>query len=158
MRTPILRAASFLFACSVAVQAQAGAPPDQPSPVECRDYAAKLDSCSPYTCTFTHPITGATLERKIVGLTGATCTTIEAVPGNHTMQCEFPADVRKAVARFFRETQAAEAGGKTIAGRATTDGSGNVRSTTTIAGKPVANPLQEALERGMCKVGGQAGR
>jgi hypothetical protein len=150
----MVRAACFLFASAVAVQAQAGAPGGEAPPLECRDYASKLESCSPYTCTFTHPMTGAPLERKIVGLTGAICTTVEAMPGKHTMQCEFPADVRKAVAGFFRETQAAEAGGKTITGRMTTDGSGNAKSTTTIDGKPAVNPLQQALERGMCKVGG----
>jgi hypothetical protein len=99
-------------------------------------------------------MTGASLERKILGFTGADCTTVEAMPGNHKMRCELPADVRKAVAVFFRETQVAAAGGKTIAGGAATDARGQAQSTTTIGGKPVVNPLQQALERGMCKVGG----
>jgi hypothetical protein len=153
MRTHIIRAAYFLFAFSVAVQAQSGAPAGGPLPPECRDYASKLESCSPYTCTFTHPVTGARLERKIIGLAGATCATVEAMPGKHNMRCEYPADVRKAVAAFFRQTQAAEAGGKTVAGTFTTDGSGKSKSATTIGGTPVENPLQQALERGICKIG-----
>lgn len=150
----MLRSAYLLVAFSVAVQAQSAAPAGDTPPPACRDYASKLENCSPFTCTFTHPMTGAKLERKIVGLSGATCTTVEAMPGKHHMQCEFPADVRNAVAAFYRQTQAAEAGGKTIAGGTATDRSGNATSTTTIDGKPVANPLQQALERGMCTIGG----
>jgi hypothetical protein len=152
MRPHIIGAAYFLFACSVAVQAQSAAPAgDTPAP-ECRDYASKLESCSPYTCTFTHPMTGARLERTIIGLTGATCATREAMPGKHTMRCEYPPDVRKAVASFYRDMHAADAGGKTIGGTLTVDDSGTRRSTT-VDGKPVANPLQQAMERGLCTIG-----
>jgi hypothetical protein len=149
-----MRAACLLLLFGASVHAQSAAPPSAAPAAECREYASKLESCSPYTCTFTHPITGATLERKIVGLTGASCTTMEAMPGKHTMDCQFPADVRKAVAAFFRQSQAAEAAGKTIAGGTRTDASGKARSTTAIDGKPVVNPLQQALEGGICKIGG----
>lgn len=130
-----------------AAAAADGAPP------ECPDYAAKLESCAPYTCSFTHPITGATLERRIIGLTGGICTTVEAMPGKRSMRCEFPADVRKAVAAFVRRSQAAEAGGKTIGGTLTVDSGGAATSTSSIDGKPVANPLQQAMANGICKVG-----
>jgi hypothetical protein len=154
MRAHLTRAAIFLLAFAASAHAQTAAPPSAVSAAECREYAVKLEACTPYACTFTHPMTGARLERKILGFTGADCATVEAMPGNHKMQCEFPADVRKAVAVFFRETQGAAAGGKTIAGRTATDAHGKAESTTTIGGKPVVNPLQQALERGLCKVGG----
>jgi hypothetical protein len=149
-----MRFACLLFALSVSVQAQSGsAPATAPSP-ECPDYASKLDSCSPYTCSFTHPMTGGKLERTIIGLTGSNCVTTESMPGKHKMQCEYPPAMRKAVAAFFRETQATEASGKTIGGKATTNKDGKLQSTTTVDGKPVVNPLQEALESGACKIGG----
>ena len=154
MRAHLTHAACFAMAFAASAHAQTAAPPSAGPAAECREYAAKLENCTPYSCTFTHPMTGASLERKILGFTGADCTTVEALPGKRKMQCEFPADVRKAVAVFFRKTQAAAAGGTTIAGATTTDARGQPQSTTTIGGKPVVNPLQQALERGMCKVGG----
>jgi hypothetical protein len=150
----MIRTACVLFALSVAVQAQSSAPAGEAPPLECRDYASKLESCSPYTCTFTHPMTGGKLERRILGLTGTRCTTVEAMPGKHTMQCEYPADVRKAVASFYRDTQAADGAGKTIGGTLTVDASGTGRATTTVDGKPVVNPLQQAMASGICKIGG----
>ncbi len=149
-----MRFACLLFALSVSAQAQSGSAPTNSPPPECLDYASKLDSCSPYTCTFTHPMTGDKLERKIIGLAGGKCVTIESMPGKHKMQCEYPPDMRKAVAAFFRETQAAEAAGKTIGGKVTMGGDGKPKSTTTVEGKPVVNPLQQAIEGGVCKIGG----
>jgi hypothetical protein len=149
-----MRFACLLFALSVSAQAQSGSAPVNAPSRECPDYASKLDSCSPYACTFTHPMTGDKLERKIIGLTGGNCATIESMPGKHKMQCEYPLAMRKAVAAFFRETQTAEAAGKTIGGKATTDGDGKLKSATTVDGKPVVNPLQEALASGVCKIGG----
>ena len=99
-------------------------------------------------------MTGATLERKIIGPTGGTCTTVEAMPGKRQMQCDYPADMRKAVAVFFRQMQAAEAGGKTVGGALTGKADGTSTSTTTIAGKPVVTPLQQALEDGICRISG----
>ena len=149
-----MRAACLLLAFAASVHAQSAAAPSTAPAAECREYASKLDSCSPYTCTFTHPMTGGKLERTIIGLTTGNCATIEAMPGTHKMQCEFPPDMRKAVAAFFRETQAAEAAGKTISGGASANGGGKSRSTTSVDGKPVVNPLQQAMERGICKIGG----
>ncbi|MCU1384408.1 MAG: hypothetical protein JWL71_3105 [Acidobacteria bacterium] len=148
-----MRTVCVLLAFAASVHAQSAPPPAGAPAAECREYAAKLDSCSPYTCTFTHPLTGATLERQIVGLTDGRCTTVEAMPGTHKMRCEFPPEIRKAVAAFYRTIQGAERSGKTITGTATVDDNGKGRSTTTIGGKAVDNPLEDALERGTCKVG-----
>jgi hypothetical protein len=149
-----MRYACVVLAVTASVHAQSPAPASNAPAVECREYASKLDSCSPYTCTFKHPITGSTLERKIVGLTGGNCTTVESMPGTHKMQCEFPPEMRKAVAAFFRQTQATEAAGTTIGFTGKVDDHGKARSTTTVDGKPVVNPLPDALERGVCKIGG----
>jgi hypothetical protein len=142
------------FALAVSVQAQSGSAPVNSPSLECSDYASKLESCSLYTCTFTHPMTGERLERKIIGLTGGNCATTESMPGKHKTQCEFPPDMRNAVATFFRETQAAEAAGKTIGGTFAAKGNGKPTSSTTVDGKPVVNPLQQAIEAGSCKIGG----
>ena len=147
MRGHIFRAAFLLVAFAASVPAQAPAPAATPV-LECRDYASKLESCSQYACTFTHPLTGAILERRIVGLAGEQCTTTEAVPGNRTMRCGFPADVRKAVAAFYREAQTGK-----VTSTATADGTGHVTTTTELNGKAVVNPLQQALERGLCTIG-----
>jgi hypothetical protein len=149
-----MRAACLLLAFAASVHAQSAAAPSTAPAAECHEYASKLDSCSPYTCTFTHPMTGGKLERKIIGLTAGNCATNEAMPGTHKMQCEFPPDMRKAVAAFFRETQAAEAAGATISGGVSANGDGKSRSTTSVYGQPVVNPLQQALERGLCKITG----
>ena len=144
----ILGGAFVLFAFTGAVQAQPPVPAAAAAAPDCRDYASKLESCSPYTCTFTHPLTGATLERRIVGLAGPQCTTTEAMPGNRTLRCGFPADVRKAVAAFYREAETGK-----VTGTAAADGAGHVTTTTELNGKAVVNPLQQAMERGLCTIG-----
>lgn len=158
-RNPKMPFACLLLAFSVSAQAQhpdpqsvqpehllrlgsGSAPTNSPAP-ECPEYASKLASCSPYTCTFTHPITGARLQRKIIGLVGEKCRTVEAVPGQRTLTCDFPPETRKAVATFFKEIQAAETAGKEI---------GGTSSTTTVEGQPVVNPLQQALAAGVCEI------
>ena len=148
----MMRGVFLLFASAAAVQAQSPKPAADPAALECRDYASKLEICAPYTCTFTHPMTGAILERKVVGPAGNACATVEAMPGKHTMRCEFPADVRKSVAAFYRQMLAAETRGKTIGGKLAVDDRGKGTSTTAVDGKPVVNPLQQALERGICKI------
>jgi hypothetical protein len=140
-----------LWALSIGVAPSAAAAGGEPAPVECRDYASNLESCSPYTCTFTHPITGATLERTIVGLTAGICSTREAMPGKRMLRCEFPGEARKQVAAFFRQIEAARGGN--VVGAMTATPGGTTTSTTTIDGRPVANPLQQALENGVCKIG-----
>ncbi len=145
--------ACVLLALTVSGPAQTGSAPPKPPTVECADYASKLESCAPYSCTFTHPITGSLLERNIIGLSGGKCLTTEAMPGKHTMQCALPADVRKAVATFFKQTQSAEAAGKTLGGKVAIGGDGTPRSTSTVDGQPVVNPLQQAVESGICKIG-----
>jgi hypothetical protein len=147
-----MRIACLLLALTVSAHAQSGS--SALTAPECPDYASKLDSCAPYTCTFAHPITGTRLERKIIGLAGGNCLTSEAMPGKRSMQCAFPPDTRKAVAKFFRDTQAADAAGKKIGGTLTTGAGGKLDATTTVDGKPVVNPLQQAMEAGMCKIGG----
>jgi hypothetical protein len=145
-----MRIACLVLMLTAAAHAQSAAS----KPAECADYAAKLESCAPYACTFTHPITGAQLQRKIVGLIDGACVTSEAMPGKRTMQCALPPDMRKAVATFFRKTQAAETAGKVVGGSLTLGASGKAEATSTVDGQPVANPLQQALAAGACKIGG----
>ena len=148
-----MRVACLLFALSVSAYVQSGTAPTTSRSPECPDYAARLDSCSPYTCTFTHPMTGDKLERKIVGLVGGNCATVESMPGTHKMTCQFPPAMRKEAAAFFRAAQSAGADGQSITGTLKKK-DGQLESTTTIGGTPVTNPLQRALEAGVCKIGG----
>jgi hypothetical protein len=152
----MLRQARSLFlAALLALPAYA---PDTPGssalhaqgPAECVDYASKLEACSPYTCTFRHPFTGAAMQRRVVGMEGDKCSYTEEMPNGGVMACSYPAEMRKSVAAFVRATQAAES----TRTRARLGSDGSVTSSTTVDGRAVANPLDEALRTGVCTVKG----
>ena len=103
---------------------------------ECPDFPQKLDDCSPYQCSFTHPITQEKIERKIVGPSEGKCIYVEQMPNQGRMECTYSDTMRKAVAKFFRDWQKDDTDGKSYE----------------IDGKKVANPGQEAMNVGECKV------
>jgi hypothetical protein len=150
-----MRIACFILALSLCALAQSrptSAQTKTPAPAaECPDFPAKLDTCSPHTCTFTHFFTSGKMERKIVGLRADTCSTVEQMPGTGRMECAFPPAMRKEAAQFYRLMAAADVNGSTVDTKTTT-GPGGTKSTTTIDGKEVKNPLQQALETGVCKI------
>lgn len=120
---------------------------------ECADYAAMLETCKPYTCTFIHPMTKASMEKKIVGEKDGQCLTTEQMPPPGRMECAYNLETRKAVAQYTRTLSA----GKETTSSTTTiakDGSSKTTTTYTINGKTVDNPLQEALDGGQCNIVG----
>ncbi|MET0086587.1 MAG: hypothetical protein ABW082_08735 [Sedimenticola sp.] len=114
---------------------------------ECTEYADRLDACEPYECSFTHPFTGTPMKKSVIGPDDdGNCLTREQMPGNMTMECRFDEAYRKEVADYIRQVEAAEKSSTEarIAG-------GKTKVTTRLDGKAVANPLQAAMEKGLCK-------
>ena len=59
------------------------------------------------------------------------------------------ASTMRAVAAFYREAQAGM-----VTGEMTGDGHGKATTTTELNGKAVVNPLQQAMEAGICEIVG----
>ncbi len=118
----------------------------------CEAFPDKLDSCEPFSCEFKHPFAkGELMERKVVGLINGKCQYTEEMPNNGRMDCEYSEDQRKVIAQHYRDTAVAESAGVSI----TTDPeTGEIKKTYTIDGKEVENPLQEALDTGICVISG----
>lgn len=124
-------------------------------PKECADLPQKLDSCSAYTCQFTHPFTGTPMKRTIIGVKEGKCMYTEEMPNGGRMDCAYTESMRKAIAKQFREIDRAQAGGKSVGFRSTVDTkTGTQKSLTVIDGKESENPLQAALETKQCKISG----
>jgi hypothetical protein len=137
------------FLSSVFVLTALAAAGQPAPPLECAEYPAKLESCSPYTCTFTHPFTGQPMQRRIVGLDGDRCAYVEQMPNGGSMECSYTASMRKDMADFVRLTYAADS----VQGRMRTGSEGTTTSTA-VDGQKVRNPLDEALRSGACRVTG----
>ena len=83
---------------------------------------AKLDSCTPYECQFTHPLSGEMLTKEINGFVEEKCNYIEQLLGNGRMECNFPEDARKSVAQYYKEVAYAESTGTAVKENFTKDG------------------------------------
>jgi hypothetical protein len=139
---------TLLLLSTLASQGQTPAP--SPAP-ECADYPSQLDACAAYACTFRHPITGQMTERRIVGLQGAACATVEQMPNGGRMECSLTPGMRQSMAEFYRTTMA---GGTTQTSTRTNLGTGATTTSTSVNGAAAANPLNDALQSGACKVVG----
>lgn len=96
-----------------------------------KEYAAKLETCTSFTCQFIHPFSGTKMTKKIVGLKEGKCQTTEEMPNKGMLTCNFSESQRKAVAQFIRKSAKAETWG-------TDDKS----------------PLNDAMQDGTCVVSG----
>lgn len=101
---------------------------------------AKLDSCTPYKCQFSHPISGEMLTKEINGLAEGKCNYIEQLPGNGRMECNFPEDVRRSVAQYYEEVAYAESTGTAVKKYFTEDG------------QELLTPEQKALVDNQCDI------
>lgn len=117
----------------------------------CDAFPDKLDLCETFSCEFEHPFTGEMMERKIIGLVNGKCQYTEEMPNNGKMDCEYSESLRKAIAQYYRDLAIAESVGTNIEANL---GSGDVKTTYTIDGKEVENPLQEAMDSGECIISG----
>lgn len=114
-------------------------------------FADKLSSCTKYKTTFKHPLTGDILEKEILGIIGGKCNYIEQMPNGGKMECKFSESERMAVAQYYKDVANAESVETSIS---IDFGSKEQKTTYTINGKAVANPLQEAITSGACVISG----
>jgi len=126
-------------------------PPAEAELSGCDAFPDKLDACEPFSCKFEHPFTGEMMEKKIIGLVNGKCQYTEEMPNNGRMDCEYSESMRKAAAQYYKDVAAAESAGTSVKADL---GSGEVETKYTIDGKEVENPLQEAMETGVCVISG----
>ena len=114
-------------------------------------FADKLSSCTAYKTTFKHPLTGDMLEKEILGIVNGKCDYVEQMPNGGKMECKYTESERKAAAQYYKDVATAESVGTSINANL---GSGEQKTTYTINGKVVNNPLQEAMSSGICVISG----
>lgn len=123
------------------------------TPCDERFFSA-LDLCEAASCRFPHPLTGESMEQQVLGRSGQSddsCLYQQQMPGAGRMECRFPQAELAAMAAFFRATAEAE----TIGASARTQlGTGETVTEQRIDGQVTANPLAEALTRGLCQIRG----
>lgn len=117
----------------------------------CDAFPDKLGNCTAYKCRFTHPFTKEPMVKEISGLVDGKCDYVEEMPNDGKMECSYSESARTAVAQYHRDVATAESAGTEV----NVDlGSGEVKTTYTIDGKEVENPLQEAMDNGQCVISG----
>jgi len=114
-------------------------------------FADKLSSCTKYNTTFKHPFTGETLEKEILGIIGGKCDYVEQMPNGGKMECKYSESERMAAAQYYKDVATAESAGTSVKANL---GGGEQKATYTINGKVVDNPLQEAMNTGVCVISG----
>lgn len=114
-------------------------------------FADKLSSCIKYKTTFKHPFTGETLEKEVLGVINEKCNYVEQMPNGGKMECKYSESERMVVAQYYKDVATAESVGTSLDADF---GSGEQKTTYTINGKVVNNPLQEAMNSGVCVISG----
>ncbi len=117
--------------------------------LSCDDFPEHLERCTPYKCQFSHPFTGETMVKAVVGEEAGICLYVEEMPNDGQMNCRYNPELRTAIAQYYRDVAAA----KTTAVDAQVTGD-RTRATYTIDGQEVENPLQEAMTNGQCDISG----
>jgi hypothetical protein len=116
-------------------------------------FSNNLASCKAYKTNFVHPFTGETMNKEIFGIVDGKCKYIEQMPNGGQMECKYTESERVAIAKYYLDI-AKESSTKIKISFGLTQGS--VKSTYTVNGKEVSNPLQEALNNGACMVSGHS--
>jgi hypothetical protein len=114
------------------------------------ELADKLETCEPFTQTFVHPLMGGEMERRIIGLEGSDCIYQETMPNDGLMECRYSEELRISAAKYYRAMAQAES--IQTDAEFSSDGESNV--TTTLDGEVVEDPLQEAMNSGLCTISG----
>lgn len=114
-------------------------------------FADKLNSCTKYKTTFKHPLIGEILEKEILGIVNGKCDYIEQMPNGGKMECKYTENERKAVAQFYKDIASAQSVETNIN---ISLGNGEQKAKYIIDGKEVENPLQEAIDSGICVISG----
>lgn len=114
-------------------------------------FADMLNSCSEYESTFTHPLTGDVLKKEISGVVNGKCSYVEQMPNNGKMECQYTESERKTMAQYYKDIALADTIETSLN---TSTGSGEQKTTYTIDGNIVDNPLEELINSGVCKISG----
>ncbi|MFA6280512.1 MAG: hypothetical protein WC612_06955 [Bdellovibrionales bacterium] len=118
---------------------------------DCSRYPTMLETCTPFSCSYQHPMTGDMVSKSIIGEKAGKCLTTEQMPDAGQANCAFNVEFRKAVSQYLKLVD----GGHKVKSSTTFDtATGKARTTETVDGLPVVNPLQEAFDKGICQVSG----
>lgn len=112
-------------------------------------FADKLSSCTKYKTTFKHPLSGDMLEKEILGIMGGKCNYIEQMPNSGKMECKYSESERITIAQYYKDVANAESVDTSLR----VDSQGQ-QTKYTINGREVENPLQEAINSGVCVIFG----
>jgi len=118
-------------------------------PLSCDEFPDHLELCTPYKCQFSHPFTGETMVKAVVGEEAGICLYVEEMPNDGQMNCRYNPELRTAIAQYYRDVAAAKT--TDVDAQVTED---RIRATYMIDGKEVENPLQEAMTTGQCVISG----
>ena len=116
-------------------------------------FADHLEKCTPFKSEFTHPFTGQKMHREIVGITDDKCLYSEEMPNNGKMTCRYDIEQLPVIAKYYRDVALAKS--HSTSAKVTMDGDKQeLKTTYTINGKEVRNPLQECMQNGTCLISG----
>ena len=116
-------------------------------------FAEKLSSCIKYKITFKHLLTKEILEKEILGIINGKCNYVEQTPNGGKMECKYSESERMAVAQLYKDMAEAVLSGKDWNIRVRLE-NGESKSTYTMNGKVIDNPLQEVMNNGSCVISG----
>lgn len=116
----------------------------------CNLFPENLESCTQYSCEFTHPFSEESMTRTILGINGTACHYIEEMPYNGTIECHYDFNTRTTIAQFYKDIVASGKYGNNNFDMYNT----NLVTIYDMNGKMVSNPMQEALIIGQCVVSG----
>ncbi len=116
----------------------------------CDAFPDMLNSCTKYKCQFIHPFTGEAMEREVLGIIDGKCNYVEQMPNGGQMECKYTESLRKAAAQYYKDLVAAESSEFEM----NINLGSEPETKYTIDGKEVENPLQEALDTGVCIISG----
>ena len=116
-------------------------------------FADHLEKCTPFKSEFLHPFSGQKMQREIVGITDDKCLYTEEMPNNGKMTCRYEIEQLPVIAKYYRDVALAKS--HSTSAKITSHGDKQeVKTTYTINGKEVKNPLQECMKNGTCVISG----
>ncbi len=116
-------------------------------------FADHLEKCIPFKSEFIHPFSGQTMQREIVGITNDECLYTEEMPNNGTITCRYILEQLAIIAKYYSDVALSES--HSTSAEITINGAEQeVKTTYTINGKEVENPMQELLQNETCVISG----
>ncbi len=120
----------------------------------CDQFPDQLVACNPYKCEFIHPLTQEPMIREIVGIVENNCHYLEQMPNSGQMKCQYDEATRLAIAQYYKDLDQAKNISIEISGGLSPEGV-DVETKEVVDGQEILeNPLQEALDSGMCEISG----